>query len=140
MSNICAGIGRGQLTAIDERIKKKKAIYTAYKNTFSDIEAIKMMPVCDYGEPNYWLSCFTINDDCKINPVDIIVALEDENIESRPIWKPMHLQPFYKNYDYFAHDGDISADIFKRGLCLPSDVNMNDDDVERVINIVRRRF
>jgi dTDP-4-amino-4,6-dideoxygalactose transaminase len=140
LSNICAGIGRGQLSAINERIKKKKEIYTTYKESFSDIAKIEMIPICDYGEPNYWLSCFTIKDECKINPTDIIIALEEDNIESRPIWKPMQLQPFYKDYDYFTHNSDISADIFNRGLCLPSDVNMNGDDIERVINIVRRCF
>ena len=140
MSNVCAGIGRGQLTAIDSRIKRKKEIYREYKEAFSDIEPIEMIPIREYGEPNYWLSCFTIKEGCKTNPVDIIVALETENIESRPIWKPMHLQPFYKDCDYFAHDGDVSADIFSRGLCLPSDVNMDDEDVKRVIGIVRGRF
>jgi dTDP-4-amino-4,6-dideoxygalactose transaminase len=140
MSNVCAGIGRGQLTSIKTRIERKKEIYLAYQKAFSDIEPIEMMPICEYGEPNYWLSCFTIKDGCKTSPTDIIVALEDENIESRPIWKPMHLQPFYKDCDYFAHDGDVSADIFKRGACLPSDVNMDDDDLSRVIDIVRGRF
>jgi dTDP-4-amino-4,6-dideoxygalactose transaminase len=140
MSNVCAGIGRGQLTAIDMRIKRKREIYYEYKKAFSDIETIEMMPICDYGEPNYWLSCFTIARRCKTIPEDIIVALEDENIESRPIWKPMHLQPFYRDCDYFAHGGDVSADIFERGVCLPSDVNMDDDDMKKVIDIVRGRF
>ncbi|MDR2532788.1 MAG: DegT/DnrJ/EryC1/StrS family aminotransferase [Oscillospiraceae bacterium] len=140
MSNICAGIGRGQLTAIGERISRKKEIYDTYKKAFSNINSIEMMPVCDYGEPNYWLSCMTIKVGCKINPTDIIDALEKENIESRPIWKPMHLQPFYKKYDYFTHDSDVSADIFERGLCFPSDVNMTNDDVQRIIEIIRGRF
>jgi dTDP-4-amino-4,6-dideoxygalactose transaminase len=140
MSNICAGIGRGQLTALDERVKQKKAIYYRYKEAFSEIKAIEMMPICDYGEPNYWLSCFTIKKGCKVNPTDIIIELEKENIESRPIWKPMHLQPFYKKYDYFTHDSDVSADIFNRGICLPSDVNMTNDDVQKITNIVRGCF
>ena len=140
MSNICAGIGRGQLTVIDERIKKKKEIFDTYKQAFSDIDEIEMMPICGYGEPNYWLSCFTLKNNCKINPENIICSLESENIESRPVWKPMHLQPYYKNYDYFAHENDVSADIFARGLCLPSDVNMTCDDMSRVFCNVRRHF
>jgi len=140
MSNICAGIGRGQLTAINSRIKKKKEIYAAYKEAFSDIAEIEMTPICRYGEPNYWLSCLTVKEGCKVNPTDIIIALENDNIESRPIWKPMHLQPYYKNCDYFPNNRDVSADIFNRGLCLPSDVNMSDGDLERVVSIIRRRF
>jgi len=139
MSNVCAGIGRGQLTAIGERIRRKKEIYETYKKAFSDIGSIEMMPICDFGEPNYWLSCFTIKDG-RVEPIKIIEALEAENIESRPIWKPMHLQPFYKDCDYFSHGGDVSADIFERGLCLPSDVSMSADDQETVIDIVRRHF
>ena len=138
LSNICAGIGRGQLMVLGERVKQKKAIYGAYEKAFADIEEIEMMPVRDYGEPNYWLSCFTIKN--RVKPIDVILALERENIESRPIWKPMHLQPFYKGYDYFAHDSDVSADIFERGLCLPSDVNMTGEDINRVIGIVRGCF
>jgi dTDP-4-amino-4,6-dideoxygalactose transaminase len=142
MSNICAGIGRGQLTVIAERIEKKKELYDTYKKAFSDIDEIEMMPICGYGKPTYWLSCCILKHKCRINPTDIISALEDNNIESRPVWKPMHLQPYYSKYDYFAHDNksDISADIFSRGLCLPSDVNMNDDDIQRVISVVRRCF
>jgi len=140
MSNICACFGRGQLTSINERIKKKKKIYDTYKNAFADIPEIEMMPVKDYGEPNYWLTCVTLKKTSEISPVDIIVSLENENIESRPIWKPMHMQPYYEKYDYFTHEKDISRDIFERGLCLPSDVNMNENDLERVINIVRGNF
>jgi len=130
------------LTAIGERIKRKKEIYYTYKKAFSDIAIIEMMPVCGYGEPNYWLSCFTLKDGCKVSPTDIIISLESENIESRPVWKPMHLQPFYKNCDYFLHnnDNDVSADIFNRGLCLPSGVNMSDGDMAKIIDIVRGHF
>jgi dTDP-4-amino-4,6-dideoxygalactose transaminase len=138
MSNISAGIGRGQLTAIGERVRRKKEIYYMYKKAFSDIGSIKMMPVSDIGEPNYWLSCMTVDGAAK--PEDIIAALERDNIEARPVWKPMHMQPFYKRCDYFEHDGDVSADIFARGLCLPSGVNMDGRDLERVISSVRKVF
>ncbi len=95
MSNVVAGIGRGQLRVLNERIEKKKEIFETYKEAFKDIKDIEMMPICDYGEPNYWLSCMMINEDSKVKPIDIILALEEENIESRPIWKPMHMQPVY---------------------------------------------
>ena len=96
MSNIVAGIGRGQLRVLDERIAQKKHIFERYFIGFKDIEDIEMMPICEYGEPNYWLSCMTIKEGSKVSPLDIILALEEENIESRPIWKPMHMQPYYE--------------------------------------------
>ena len=95
MSNVVAGIGTGQLKVLDERIAKKKEIYEAYKEGFKDIDDIEMMNICDFGEFNYWLSACTIKEDSKVKPLDIILALENENIESRPVWKPMHLQPFF---------------------------------------------
>jgi len=140
MSNICACFGRGQLMVIDERVRQKQKIYDTYKRAFADIDAIEMMPICGYGKPNYWLSCFALKKGTKVMPIDIIESLERENIESRPIWKPMHLQPYYKDCDYFTHEDDVSSDIFERGLCMPSDVNMNEEDIARVIGIVRRQF
>lgn len=142
MSNIVAGIGRGQLKVLDERIAQKKAIYETYKEAFKDIEEIEMMPVCDYNEPNYWLSVITLKEDSRVKPMDIMRALEAENIESRPVWKPMHLQPFFKEYDFVqVVDGiSISEDLFNRGICLPSDTKNTKEDMERIINIVRGCF
>lgn len=140
MSNICAGIGRGQLTAIEERIAQKKAIYNRYKEAFADIEDLQMAPICDYGEPNYWLSTMTILPSSKVTPLDIMVDLEKEDIESRPIWKPMHLQPVYKKYPFYNHYDDgisVAEDVFNRGVCLPSDTKMSNEDIDRVIEIVR---
>lgn len=141
MSNVCAGIGRGQMTVLEERIVQKKAIYNRYKEAFDDIEEIQMAPVCDYGEPNYWLSVMTINPSSKVKPLDVMIALEEDNIESRPIWKPMRLQPYYEKYPFYSHnDGDISVaeDIFNRGVCLPSDTKMTDEDMDRVIGIIKK--
>ena len=125
MSNIVAGIGRGQLRVLEDRIAKKKEIFETYKEAFKEIEDIEMMPVCEYGEPNYWLTTITLNENSKVKPLDIILALEKENIESRPIWKPMHIQPYYKEYDFYSHNDEeeisVSEDIFNRGVCLPSD-------------------
>lgn len=143
MSNVCAGIGRGQLTVLEKRINQKKAIYNKYKEAFADIDEIEMMHICDFGKPNYWLSVITLKEDSKVKPLDILLALEEENIESRPIWKPMHLQPFYKNYPFYNHKDEgisVSEDIFNRGLCLPSDTKMTDEDMNRVIEIIRKVF
>ena len=142
MSNVVAGIGRGQLKVLDERIAKKKEIYEAYKEGFKDIEDIEMMNICDFGESNYWLSACTIKEDSKIKPLDIMRALEEENIESRPVWKPMHLQPFFKDYKFFSslEDGSISEDLFNRGICLPSDTKMTDEDINNVLCVTKSLF
>lgn len=144
MSNIVAGIGRGQLRVLEERIAKKKEIFETYTEAFKDIEDIEMMPVCEYGEPNYWLTTITLSENSKVKPLDIILALEKENIESRPIWKPMHIQPYYKEYDFYSHNDEdevsVSEDIFNRGVCLPSDTKMSDRDMDRVIGIIKNLF
>lgn len=143
MSNICAGIGRGQLKVLNERVRQKKAIYEIYKDAFSDIPAISMANICDYGEPNHWLSVITLDVDCSVKPLDIMVALEAKNIESRPVWKPMHLQPFYEKYAFFSHldnDQSISEDIFRQGVCLPSDTKMTKEQQFGVIEIVKGCF
>ena len=144
MSNIVAGIGRGQLRVLEDRIAKKKEIFETYKEAFKEIEDIEMMPVCEYGEPNYWLTTITLNEKSKVKPLDIILALEKENIESRPIWKPMHIQPYYKEYDFYSHNDEdkvsVSEDIFNRGVCLPSDTKMSNHDMNRVIRIIKNLF
>lgn len=144
MSNIVAGIGRGQLRVLEDRIAKKKEIFETYKEAFKEIEDIEMMPVCEYGEPNYWLTTITLNENSKVKPLDIILALEKENIESRPIWKPMHIQPYYKEYDFYSHNDEeeisVSEDIFNRGVCLPSDTKMTKEEQERVIKIIKVLF
>ena len=142
MSNILAGIGRGQLKVLDTRIKQKTDIYNRYKKAFEEISAIKMIPVTDYSKPNFWLTCITINKNANIAPLDIILALEKENIESRYIWKPLHLQPVFEKYDFFTEceNGSYSEEIFKYGVCLPSDTNMTLQEQDRVIEIVKSLF
>jgi len=134
MSNICAGIGRGQLKVLDERVAKKKYIFEYYKENLKELEGISFMPINDWNEPNYWLSCITLEGDVK--PLDIMEALEKENIESRPIWKPMHLQPVFEKYDYIG--GDVGKSLFNTGVCLPSDTKMTDEDLDRVCGIIKR--
>ena len=133
MSNIVAGIGRGQLKILDKRIEKKRYIFEFYKRELGGLEGVEFMPINEWNEPNCWLSCMTLSG--KVRPLDIMEALEKENIESRPIWKPMHMQPFFEKYD-FVGDG-VSEKIFENGVCLPSDTKMTDDDLYRICNIVR---
>ncbi len=144
MSNIVAGIGRGQLRVLEDRIAKKKEIFETYKEAFKEIEDIEMMPVCEYGEPNYWLTTITLSENSKVKPLDIILALEKENIESRPIWKPMHIQPYYKEYEFYSHNDEeeisVSEDIFNRGVCLPSDTKITKEQQEKVTNLIKKLF
>ena len=142
MSNVTAGIGRGQLLHMEEHKALKKAIYQRYKEAFSDIPQIAMNPLNACGDANNWLSCITIARDCKVTPDMVMDALAEENIETRPIWKPMHLQPVFADCD-FIRDNEaecVSEDIFNRGLCLPSDIKNTDEDMELIIRIVRSLF
>jgi len=134
MSNIVAGIGRGQLKVLDQRIAKKKYIFEFYKKHLGQLDGIHFMPINTWNEPNYWLSCLTLSGNVK--PLDIIEALEKNNIESRPIWKPMHMQPFFADYDYIG--ADVSEKLFENGVCLPSDTKMTDDDLHRVVNVIKK--
>lgn len=133
MSNVVAGIGRGQLKVLEERVEKKKYIFEYYKRELGMLEGVEFMPINEWDEPNYWLSCITLNG--KVKPIDVMMALENENIESRPVWKPMHMQPFFEEFDFVG--AGVSEDIFERGVCLPSDTKMSDDDLERIVGIIR---
>ena len=143
MSNVVAGIGRGQMLHLEEHKARKKEIYEQYKAAFADIKEITMNPLNPDGDANCWLSCMTLAEGCKVTPNQIMDALEAENMESRPIWKPMHLQPVFENCDFISVvDCDVSVgeDIFNRGLCLPSDIKNTPEDMENIINIVRSCF
>ena len=173
MSNIIAGIVRGQLPHLNEHIAQKKAIYERYKEELSDLP-ISMNPFdAAISEPNYWLSCMIINPDAmalfvrsgseelwtsesgKSSPGEILNALSRFNAEGRPIWKPMHLQPIYRSHGFITSDGngrgqsnayiegnmtDVGADIFQRGLCLPSDNKMTAEEQNVIIDIIHRCF
>ncbi len=143
MSNITAGIGRGQLPYLDEHKALKQAIYKQYSEAFADIPEITMNPMNPDGEANNWLSCMTIEKGCKVTPDAVMDRLAEYNIESRPIWKPMHLQPVFAGCDFFSHDsgeGSVSEDIFNRGLCLPSDIKNTPEDMELIIGLIRGLF
>lgn len=142
MSNILAGIGRGQLLHLKEHLALKKWIYDTYKKAFKDISVISMNPLSEDGTANHWLSCITLKEDSKVTALGVIQALEKENIESRPIWKPMHLQPVYESYDFITNEssGSAAEDIFNSGVCLPSDIKMSEKDIRRVVEVIKALF
>nr|BCB22628.1 DegT/DnrJ/EryC1/StrS aminotransferase [Erysipelothrix rhusiopathiae] len=140
LSNVLAGIGRGQMRVLDKRVARKKEIFKRYKDGLGDLEGISFMPENEWSNNNYWLSSIIVKN-AKISALDVIIALEKENIESRPVWKPMHLQPVFSEYDFISVDNqDISKDLFEHGVCLPSDTKMTDEELERVIGILRKAW
>ncbi len=139
MSNIVAGIGRGQALHIDEHVAAKKKIYMRYKEELAGLP-VSMNPYLEYSEPNFWLSCLLIDRGCSVTPEDIRLALQAADIESRPIWKPMHMQPIYKDRDFIGAGDSVGEDVFARGLCLPSDINMSEGDQARAIEVIKTCF
>lgn len=144
MSNVLAGIARGQLEHLDEHKEGKKKIYERYKEGLKNLPITMNPYLRDVSEPNFWLSCLTINENAfkeGITPEKLRMALADYNVESRPIWKPMHMQPIYADRDYIAvSDANVGEDIFERGLCLPSDLNMTQEQQDIVIEILQDCF
>ncbi len=134
MSNIIAGIGRGQLKVLQQRIARKKYIFDFYSRELTKLPGVKMMPVQPWNSPNYWLSCMTL--DCKVSPSDIMNILETENIESRPTWKPMHKQPFFASYDFIG--SGISEKLFDKGICLPSDTKMTEEELHKIVSLIQK--
>lgn len=158
MSNVVAGVVRGQFPYLTEHIAQKKAIYERYQEGFKGLP-VSMNPFDgENSVPNYWLSCLLIDKDAmchqergelkaefrtekgKSCPTEILKALEDYNAEGRPIWKPMHMQPLFEQNDFVSVEGDVGADIFNRGLCLPSDNKMTPKQQDVVIEIVKSCF
>ena len=174
MSNIIAGVVKGQVNYLEEHINQKKAIYERYKKGLADLP-VKMNPFDEVNsEPNFWLSCMLIDEDSlapfvrgekdqlwrsesgKSSPGEILAAITAFNAEGRPIWKPMHMQPIYRMNPFVTKSGsgrgisnayisgqsavDIGADIFRRGLCLPSDNKMTVEQQDVVIDIIHRCF
>ena len=165
MSNIVAGIIRSQYEYLDEHISLKKAIYERYKQGFKDLPVTMNPYNAKESEPNFWLSCMLIDKDAmcgqtreecnskyqseagKSCPCEILETLENYNAEGRPIWKPMHLQPIYKNNPFVTVNGEIKdsqsgvgSDIFNRGLCLPSDIKMTAEEQDKIIQIIKSCF
>ncbi len=137
MSNVVAGIGRGQLKHIEEHRALKEAIYRRYEEGFKDLPVTMNPYQKDVAVPNFWLSCILIDRECPVKWTDLYEKLESLNIETRPIWKPMHLQPVYAENDFVKVADDVGADVFARGLCLPSDIKMTVEEQSTVIVAVR---
>lgn len=155
MSNVVAGIGHGQLKHLEEHRELKEKIYRRYEEGLKDCP-IKMNPYLDDCRPNFWLSCLTVNpeamcsqtrtansstwihEDGKTCPDEMAAKLLEYNIETRPIWKPMHMQPYYSDRDFISTG--VGEDIFARGLCLPSDIKMTEKEQDAVIEVIRSCF
>ena len=160
MSNVIAGVIRGQFPYLQEHICRKREIYERYREGFKDLPAIMNPYEAENSAPNYWLSCLLIDEDAmcsqtmeentvtykkvpgKTCPAEILEKLSDQNVEGRPLWKPMHLQPVYRQNPFVSRDGemDVARDLFRRGLCLPSDIKMTREEQDWIIETVRSCF
>jgi pyridoxal phosphate-dependent aminotransferase EpsN len=139
LSNVLAAIGRGQLRSLPERVAIRRAIFDRYVAGLGDLPGISFMPEASYGRSNRWLTCVTIDPaQCRTDRETVRLALEADNIEARPVWKPMHMQPVFAGARMFG--GAVSARLFRDGVCLPSGSSLDPDDQDRVISVVRRMF
>ena len=142
LSNVSAAIGCGQFEHLNDLIKIKQDIFDRYCDGFKDIKEIEMLKEPDGCVSTHWLSVMKLNNS-RITPLDIIEELEKENIESRPIWKPMHMQPVFKEFEFFNHNDDgisVSEELYNTGVCLPSDANMTMEEQEKVIKLIKKLF
>lgn len=141
MSNICAGIGRGQMEVLDKHVALRRQMHDFYVDLFASIEGVQVftVPNEDYVA-NYWLSAITIDENKTkgITRETLRLALEAENIESRPLWKPMHLQPIFANYPYYGEN--VAETLFNNGLCLPSGSNLTEEDRNRIKTVIKQVF
>ncbi len=151
MSNVAAGIGRGQLMVLKQRVEKKRELYQIYKDKIGCLQGVSLMPMQENIYSNCWLTVIQLHNDCPVKPMDIINVLEENNIESRPVWKPMHLQPFFSEYDFVSQmqesikvinkengaDNSVAGQIFDKGVCLPSDTKMDYEDMERICSVIK---
>ncbi len=135
LSNVLAGIGRGQIRVLEDRVLARRRVFERYVEAFADLDAFSFAPESDWGRHTRWLSCLVVEPDAPLVPDDLRLALDAQNIEARPLWKPMHLQPAYEHFDTVG--GSVSEDLFTRGLCLPSGSNMTEEEQDRVISVVR---
>jgi pyridoxal phosphate-dependent aminotransferase EpsN len=137
MSNVLAGIGRGQLQVLSTRVEQRRAIAFRYRDAFAEVPGMTFMPQSPHGIVTNWLSCFLIDEEAfGISRDELIAALDAADIESRPVWKPMHLQPLYRHAESIG--GEVAADLFRRGICLPSSSSLSLEDQARVIEAVRQ--
>ncbi|AVK82738.1 pyridoxal phosphate-dependent aminotransferase [Lysinibacillus sp. B2A1] len=143
MSNVVAGIGRGQLEVLDQRVAQKRAIFERYADAFSAIDGLHMMPELESTFSNRWLTTMTLDSEkIKVTPYELIDLLDAANIEARPVWKPLHLQPLFDGCKFFSHEKDevVSEQLFKTGICLPSDSKMTIEEQQRVIDEILKHI
>lgn len=140
MSNICAGIGRGQMKVLPLRVEQKRAIFERYRENLKDLP-LTMQPSLDCAKSNRWLSVALLDAGCSRTPAEVLGALNEANIEGRHLWKPMHAQPVFSWAKYVTTNGEsVSDNLFSRGVCLPSDTKMGVDDVDRVCEVICKLF
>lgn len=143
LSNILAGIGRGQLMVLNDRIMARRNIFKRYYDELSHISGVEFMQEASFGKSTHWLTVFTLNpSETGTTPEKVIAMLEANNIEARHVWKPMHLQPLYKNYKYYSHEKgkSVSDELFEQGICLPSGSNLSSDEQSRVIDFIKKEI
>ena len=133
LSNVLAGIGIGQMKVLKQRVERKIQINNIYKEEFKDVQNIEMKKVNEFDQPNYWLTCILLKTPALRD--EIIEKLKSLNIESRPLWKPMHLQPIFQQYEYYGNE--IEKDLFERGMCIPSDTKLSDEEIRYVSKIIK---
>jgi dTDP-4-amino-4,6-dideoxygalactose transaminase len=136
LSNLLAALGRAQLAGLDSRVSRRQRINGRYREALADLPGVAFLPVAPYGQPNYWLTCITVDPDVAGTDRETIrLALEGHDIESRPTWKPLHLQPVFADNEVLG--GAVCARIFADGLCLPTGSALADDDFDRIVEVVR---
>jgi pyridoxal phosphate-dependent aminotransferase EpsN len=143
LSNLLAAVGRPQLEEIESRVAKRRQIFDRYREALETIPGVDFMPEASFGRANRWLSVMTLDPEATdVKPLDVMKALEEHNIESRPVWKPMHLQPVFEKYGFFTADEDkpFSERAFQTGLCLPSGSTLTQEQQIRVIELIRKCF
>jgi len=139
MSNILAGVGRGQLKVLKERVESRRAVFELYRSAFSDMPQITWMPEPDWSYSTHWLTACTISPSLGVNSEELIRRLAAELIEARPLWKPMHMQPVFREARSFNHgEESVSQSLFENGICLPSGSNMSDGQQDRIINTMKK--
>lgn len=139
MSNILAGVGRGQLQVLPARVEARRAVFDSYRRLLADFDWLQWMPEPDWSFSTHWLSAVTVHPSFPLGASEIVRRLADEFVEARALWKPMHLQPVFAKCRFYAHGNtDVSGDLFERGICLPSGSNLSTDDIERVCAAIRR--
>ncbi|HEY9852376.1 MAG TPA: aminotransferase class I/II-fold pyridoxal phosphate-dependent enzyme [Leptolyngbyaceae cyanobacterium] len=135
LSNVLAGIGRGQLRVLEDRVNARRNNFAVYQQALGKLPGIEFMPEANFGRPTRWLTCLTIDPEAfGADREQVRLELAKQQIEARPVWKPLHLQPVFANCEYFG--GAVAEDLFNHGLCLPSGSNLTREDLERVINVI----